>query len=171
MFATNCRSGGMRPIRMFAVPASKQARLSTASNDLPESTGCSPGAILPVGATTGAAALVRAARIFKHLGALVTKTSLILGLSACEAQQSSVETDTNGVAWHAVIASDEDTPDLQDASAELYIPNDVDEVRGVLVFSHAGVGESEYQNDTWRSSDAPWRARYPKARKRAIGSA
>jgi hypothetical protein len=67
---------------------------------------------------------------------------LFAALTACEAQQ---DTDTTAAAWYTVIASDEDTPDLQNASVELYLPNHMDEVRGVLVFSHAGVGASEYK--------------------------
>ncbi len=76
--------------------------------------------------------------------------------TACDERQSAPERSPDaeiaGTDWRAVIAPDEASPDLEEASVELFIPDHVDEVRGVLVFSHAGVGASEYLHYMWRSS-------------------
>ena len=56
--------------------------------------------------------------------------------------------------WLAVFPTRADAQDLLDAKVSLYIPDHVSRVRGVLLFSHAGVGESEFEHKAWRISAA-----------------
>lgn len=56
--------------------------------------------------------------------------------------------------WQQSIPSTEETPDLSDARVRLYIPCEVEKASGLLIFSHIGVGEWEYDHETWRASAA-----------------
>ncbi|MCP4675889.1 MAG: hypothetical protein GY854_10355 [Deltaproteobacteria bacterium] len=48
----------------------------------------------------------------------------------------------------------DEQPNMMAARASLFIPDGVEKVRAVLVFSNCGTGENEYENQKWRDSAA-----------------
>ena len=53
--------------------------------------------------------------------------------------------------WQQIIPPTDETPDLGDARVRLYIPCGVKQASGVIIFSHIGVGEWEYDHEMWRA--------------------
>jgi len=70
-------------MKRFCSPGPKQAKITTAEAELPESTSCTPSGLLNVLISTIRRPPVRAACIFRHLGFLAAKSSLVLGLVIC----------------------------------------------------------------------------------------
>ena len=68
---------------------------------------------------------------------------------------SDMESDANTAmqqeTWHAVVKTQADTPDLQDATVDLFVPATAGTIRGAVVFSHVGVGDWEFDNSVWRT--------------------
>ncbi len=56
--------------------------------------------------------------------------------------------------WQQLFPAMDETPDLGDAKVRLYIPCEVEQASGIMIFSHIGVGEWEYDHETWRASAA-----------------
>ena len=103
----------------------------------------------------------------------------VLAVSACEPDDMSGDTDdfsndtdvfdgdtddfgtgpdtlvsVEGSEWQTTIASTDTTPDLEDADVRMFIPSDTAYVRGILIFSRNGVGDTEYEHNAWRSAAA-----------------
>lgn len=87
---------------------------------------------------------------------------IVMGIS-CNVEDSSpdnapLEADSDSTiaaltdSWTLEISPSTNTPDLQASVTQLFIPETVAEVRGIVVMSDHALGEGEYAQTAWRTS-------------------
>lgn len=81
-------------------------------------------------------------------------TALVLGLLALSGCEESDRPQAAREQWKVHLAPVADQPNLDEASASVWIPAGLDEVQGALVFSRHALGIEMYEDARWRQAAA-----------------